>query len=85
MSNKGQPGSAWSPEEVTRTKERIWKILINPKKFVSKSKRTATVVLTAGKTAMPLTRVGTIRSAPIAMRSSVPPSIPSVSVAEAGQ
>ena len=44
-----------------------------------------TVVLTAGKTAMPLTRVEIIRSASIAMRSSVPPSIPSVSVAEAGQ
>ena len=39
MSNTGQPGSAWSPGEVTRTKERIWKILINPKKFVSKSKK----------------------------------------------
>merc|ERR1719397_1260924 len=35
----GQPGSTWSPEEVTRTKERIWKILINPKKFVGKSQK----------------------------------------------
>ena len=39
ISNKGQPGSTWSPEEVTRTKERIWKILINPKKFVGKSQK----------------------------------------------
>jgi len=35
----GQPGSTWSPEEVTRTKERIWKILINPTKFVNKNKK----------------------------------------------
>ena len=39
ISTKGQPGSAWSPEEITRTKERIWKILVNPKKFVGKTKK----------------------------------------------
>ena len=43
------------------------------------------MVLTAGKTAMPLTRVEIIRSAAIAMMSSVPPSIPSASVAGVGQ
>ena len=39
ISTKRQPGSRWSPEEVARTKERIWKILINPNKFVGKSKK----------------------------------------------
>ena len=39
--NKGQPGVQWSPAEVERTKERIWKILRSPNSFVKNTKVTA--------------------------------------------
>ena len=89
ISTKGQPGSAWSPEEITRTKERIWKILVNPKKFVGKTKKPkehGDCGSDCWKDCDALTKVvGIILSASIVKMSSVPTTFPSVSAAQAGQ
>ena len=35
----GQTGAAWTSAEVTRTKNRLWEIMKNPRKFVHKSQK----------------------------------------------